>query len=80
VHSGELSKGQFETMPVFGLEVPTACSGVPSEILMPSRVWSDQDLYKQNVNKLANLFTDAFEEYKDKASDGVIAAGPKPSA
>jgi hypothetical protein len=27
--------------PVFGLEVPTQCPGVPSEILYPQKTWED---------------------------------------
>merc|ERR1719261_1025134 len=56
VHSGELRKAFYEKMPVFDLEVPTHIEGVPDEILMPRKVWKDQQLYDTQVIKLAHLF------------------------
>ena len=35
IHSGELLKAQFRKTEVFGLEIPNAIEGVPSEILDP---------------------------------------------
>jgi len=77
IHSGELAAADFETMDVFNFEVPKSCSGVPTEMLMPSRAWSDQVAYKQTVDKLATLFNNNFEDYKDNASADIINAGPQ---
>jgi ATP-dependent phosphoenolpyruvate carboxykinase len=82
IHSGELSKAETARDTVFGFEVPTACPGVPSEILIPRNTWRDKSSYDATAQKLAKLFRDNFEKYADGASAEVRAAGPasKPSA
>lgn len=35
IHSGDLLKAEYKKTEVFGLEIPTALEGVPSEILDP---------------------------------------------
>lgn len=35
IHSGSLLKAEYKKTEVFGLEIPTAVDGVPSEILDP---------------------------------------------
>ncbi len=42
---GGLTKVEYERDPVFGLEVPTACEGVPGEILQPRNTWGDPEAY-----------------------------------
>jgi phosphoenolpyruvate carboxykinase (ATP) len=56
--------------------VPTACPGVPVEILVPRNTWSDKASYDATARKLAGLFRDKFEKYADGASAEVRAAGP----
>ncbi|TPX45263.1 phosphoenolpyruvate carboxykinase (ATP) [Synchytrium endobioticum] len=75
IHSGELAKAKYINYPVFNLQIPTSCTGVPSEVLNPT--WKDESAYRSTVRKLATLFTVNFESYKDKASPEVIAAGPQ---
>ncbi|KAI8904723.1 ATP-utilizing phosphoenolpyruvate carboxykinase [Gorgonomyces haynaldii] len=78
IHSGELSKAEYETYPIFGLQIPKKITGVPSEILHPSKTWlGTQESYTATLGKLAKLFDDNFKLYADKASPAVIAAGPK---
>ncbi|OAQ29534.1 phosphoenolpyruvate carboxykinase [ATP] [Linnemannia elongata AG-77] len=78
IHSGELKKATYQTYPIFGLEIPTAVSGVPAEVLNPAAAWqgSSSD-YEQTVRKLAELFNANFDKFKDQASADVIEAGPK---
>ncbi len=54
--SGELDKVSHVTDPVFGLSVPTACDGVPSEVLLPRNVWPDPAAYDATAHKLKALF------------------------
>jgi phosphoenolpyruvate carboxykinase (ATP) len=77
IHNGELAGAEFETMPVFKLAVPTKCTGVPTEILLPSRSWKDQKGYTDSVHKLAGLFREAFKTYEAGASTEIKAAGPQ---
>jgi phosphoenolpyruvate carboxykinase (ATP) len=76
IHSGELSRSPTARDPVFGFDVPTACDGVPPEILVPRNTWSDKSSYDATARKLAGLFRTNFEKYADGASADVRAAGP----
>ncbi|HET7472896.1 MAG TPA: phosphoenolpyruvate carboxykinase (ATP), partial [Candidatus Limnocylindrales bacterium] len=62
--------------PIFGVEVPTACPDVPSEVLQPRATWSDPIAYDHQAAALARMFADNFRAYADGVSDGVRAAGP----
>jgi phosphoenolpyruvate carboxykinase (ATP) len=76
IHSGELSRAATTRDPIFGFDVPTACEGVPPEILVPRNTWTDKSSYDATARKLAGLFRDNFEKYADGASAEVRAAGP----
>jgi phosphoenolpyruvate carboxykinase (ATP) len=77
IHSGALAQGSFETHPVFGLEMPTSCPGVPSEVLNPRNTWADPAAYDATAAKLAGLFNENFKKYADKASAEILAAAPR---
>ena len=77
IHTGKLAEAPTEQEPVFGLNVVTACDGVPSEILMPRNAWSDADAYDKAATRLATLFVENFRAYADGVSQDVIDAGPK---
>jgi len=73
---GSLKSASFVKDPVFGLETPTACDGVPSEILNPKNTWEDKAAYDAKANHLAELFNKNFEEFSDGVSQEVKNAGP----
>ncbi|TPX30732.1 phosphoenolpyruvate carboxykinase (ATP) [Synchytrium microbalum] len=76
IHSGELAKAKYVNYPIFNLQIPTAITGVPADVLNPARTWlGDEASYQTTVRKLAMLFSKNFDAYKDKASAEVIAAG-----
>ncbi|MDM8527303.1 phosphoenolpyruvate carboxykinase (ATP) [Anaerolineales bacterium HSG24] len=77
IHDGSLSDVEYVTDPLFGLAVPTSCPNVPAEILIPKNTWTDGDAYEEQALKLAQLFTDNFEKYKEGSSDAIVNAGPK---
>jgi ATP-dependent phosphoenolpyruvate carboxykinase len=78
IHSGELSKVEYEKYEIFGLSIPKSCPGVPAEILNPAKTWTGTNAsYTATLNKLAKLFIDNFSKYSDKATADVLAAGPK---
>ena len=74
--AGKLDNVDYRTDPVFGIEVPTSCPGVPEQVLNPRETWSNPADYDQQAAKLALLFVENFREFEDKASDEVKAAGP----
>jgi phosphoenolpyruvate carboxykinase (ATP) len=75
--NGQLDHVQFETHPVFGLQMPITCPEVPAEILNPRNTWSDKNSYDTKANDLANKFVKNFEQYADGASEEILAAAPK---
>lgn len=77
IHSGELSKVEYENYETFNLAVPKTCPGVPSELLNPSNAWSaGHDSFRAEVNKLGVLFVENFQKYQSEATEEVIKAGP----
>jgi len=76
IHSGELAAASTARDPVFGFDVPTACPGVPADILIPRNTWSDKASYDATAKKLAGLFTENFAKYESGASAEVRAVGP----
>jgi phosphoenolpyruvate carboxykinase (ATP) len=58
IHDGSLDDADTAVDPFFGLSIPTACPGVPAEILNPKNTWSDPSAYDDAAKKLAQLFAD----------------------
>lgn len=75
--SGELLKSRFTIDPVFGFEVPTACDGVPSNILDPSTSWPSREIYMQKYRELASRFVENFKKYQDGIPEEMANAGPR---
>ncbi len=42
----------FRPHPVFGFDMPTACPGVPAELLDPAKSWSDPAAYRAKAEEL----------------------------
>ena len=77
IHSGELEKAAKTENPVFGFNVPTACPGVPSELLNPRGTWQSSVRYDAAAAKLASLFVENFKTYEDRASNALMSASPR---
>jgi len=80
IHDGSLAKSATATDSVFGLEVPTECANVPSEILVPKNTWADKGAFDTTANKLAGLFVENFKKFESDASEAIKGAGPKVAA
>jgi phosphoenolpyruvate carboxykinase (ATP) len=74
---GRLSGTDYLEDPTFGVRVPTACEGVPSEVLRPRDTWSDPEAYDRKARELADRFQTNFAQFDSDASDEVKAAGPR---
>ena len=74
--TGEIEKADFVTDPTFGVQVPTAIEGVPSELLIPENTWADKEAYRAACRKLASSFVENFKKYTRMSAE-VVAAGPK---
>lgn len=75
--SGSLENEKYETLPVFNLQMPTACPNIPSEILNPKNTWKDKNGFNETLNKLASQFVKNFDQYVAGSSEEILQAGPK---
>lgn len=73
---GNLEKVSFTKHPVFGLQMPTECANVPSEVLNPRETWSDKEAYDAKANKLANSFKSNFAKFEENANEEILSGGP----
>ncbi|QTD42658.1 phosphoenolpyruvate carboxykinase (ATP) [Sporosarcina sp. Te-1] len=74
--AGKLKDVETETNEVFGLAMPTAIEGVPSEVLNPRNAWADTAAYDKKANELADLFRDNFKKFENVSEDIVTLGGP----
>jgi len=70
---GSLKDAQFVTEPFFGLGIPAAVAGVPSDVLNPRNAWADKDAYDVQARKLAGLFAENFKQYEAQVAPDVLA-------
>ena len=76
IHDGSLAKTEVVEDPIFKVAVPKECKGVPSELLIPRNTWADSSAFDETAKKLATLFHDNFEKFKEGCSAEIIGAGP----
>uniref|UniRef100_A0A0C9QQT3 phosphoenolpyruvate carboxykinase (ATP) n=1 Tax=Wollemia nobilis TaxID=56998 RepID=A0A0C9QQT3_9CONI len=84
INNGSLLNANYTDTPVFGLHIPDAVEGVPSEILHPQNTWSDKKAYEETLQKLAGLFRKNFKKFEGykigdntKLTEDILAAGPQ---
>jgi phosphoenolpyruvate carboxykinase (ATP) len=75
--SGALDEIETRTHPIFNLEVPVTCPGVPDEVLDPQSTWSDPEAYEEKARELAQMFVKNFERFVDSVPAEVVKAGPR---
>jgi phosphoenolpyruvate carboxykinase (ATP) len=72
----QLADVQFTPDPIFGVLVPSACPGVPPELLRPRDTWPNPADYDRQARMLAERFRQEFKAYEDQVSEDVRRAGP----
>lgn len=73
---GSLKNVKFVKDPIFNVEVPAECPGVPSEILTPKSTWKNQADFEKTAYDLAARFNKNFKKYESQSTPEVINAGP----
>lgn len=76
IHAGQLNEAPVARDPVFGFDIVTQCHGVPHEMLLPKKAWSDANAYESTAKKLARLFCENFKSYESGVAAEVRDAGP----
>ena len=74
--SGALDEVATRHHPIFNLDVPVTCPGVPDEVLDPQGTWPDKDDYETNARELARMFAENFERFREEVPPEVTKAGP----
>jgi phosphoenolpyruvate carboxykinase (ATP) len=77
---GSLARATFTTDPFFGLLIPDAVPGVPSEVLDPRNSWADQSDYDRTARDLIARFEKNFAGFEGGVSDEVKAAAIRVAA
>ena len=75
--NGQLDRVEYRRHPVFNLDVPASCPGVPDGVLDPRSTWPDATKYDEQAAKLAKMFVDNFKTFEADVEAAVKAAGPK---
>jgi len=61
--SGTLQQVPTTKDPIFGLEVPQTCPGVPPEVLQPRSTWQDPQAYDAQARKVAGMFVENSKKF-----------------
>jgi phosphoenolpyruvate carboxykinase (ATP) len=62
VLNGELKRVECVEDPLFHIQVPKVCSGVPTEILNPRNTWKDPAAFSARAARLASEFSASFDK------------------
>jgi phosphoenolpyruvate carboxykinase (ATP) len=74
---GSILNSEFDTLPLFNLEIPKTLNGVDTKVLNPINTWKNKKEYEQMLSKLANMFIDNFKKYQTENNEfDYSSAGP----
>ena len=73
---GKLNDVETEMNEIFGLAMPTAIEGVPSEVLNPRNVWASGEAYDAKAKELADLFRENFKRFGEVSEEIEKNGGP----
>lgn len=71
---GKLNAVETEQETFFGLAIPTAIEGVPTDLLNPRNAWADKDAYDAKATQLAGMFHTNFQKFKN-VDETIITKG-----
>jgi phosphoenolpyruvate carboxykinase (ATP) len=75
--TGQLDNVAYTRHPIFNIDVPTTCPGVPDSVLDPRSTWPDAGKYDEQARKLAGMFIENFKTFEKDVAPAVKDAGPK---
>ena len=77
--NGSINNAEFETLPIFNLQIPKKLEGVAdNNVLNPRNTWDDKEAYDQKLKELASMFIENFNRYNNSGSEfDYSIAGPK---
>jgi phosphoenolpyruvate carboxykinase (ATP) len=75
--SGALDDVRYARDPIFNLEVPASCPGVPTDVLNPRATWPRPSDYDRQAAMVAAMFRENFKAFEGAVAPDVVAAGPR---
>ena len=75
--NGELNNVEYIAHPVFGVQMPVSCPGVPVFLMNPRDIWQDKAAYDVAANSLAAQFLKNFEKFRELADEKIMAGAPR---
>lgn len=76
---GDLDAVETTKHPVFKLEVPVECNGVPTELWDVKGTWANPDAYDEAAEHLATRFAENFDQFAAAATEEMRAGAPQVS-
>jgi phosphoenolpyruvate carboxykinase (ATP) len=74
--AGQIDVVRYQRHPIFNVDTPTTCLGVPDAVLDPRSTWQDGAKYDGQARALARLFIENFESFEQHVSGAVKVSGP----
>jgi phosphoenolpyruvate carboxykinase (ATP) len=75
---GGLDHAEYETLPVFNLNIPKAYNGIDNKIFNPRNLWKDAGAWDESAKNLAKKFIANFKNFTDnEEAKKLVAAGPQ---
>jgi phosphoenolpyruvate carboxykinase (ATP) len=74
---GTIKESEFETIDVFGLQVPKTLGDIKPNILIPRNAWEDKERYDSTRDKLAEMFVQNYKKYQTEGYEDFSEYGPK---
>jgi phosphoenolpyruvate carboxykinase (ATP) len=76
IHDGSLLHAPAVQDGRWKLQIPSACPGVPSDLLQPRKCWPNPEAYDQAADKLAGLFQENYKKTLWPSDDGLQKNDP----
>jgi phosphoenolpyruvate carboxykinase (ATP) len=77
VLDGKLDDVPTWVHPIFRVQVPEICPGIPGEMLNPRSTWQSADAYDAQARKVATMFRENFRKLSDEVDDETRTAEPR---
>ena len=74
---GTIKDSEFDTIEVFGLQVPKTLGDIDPNILNPRNAWSDKDHFDSKRDNLAKMFIENYKKYQTSEHTDFAPYGPK---
>jgi phosphoenolpyruvate carboxykinase (ATP) len=75
---GSIDDEEFESLPVFNLQIPKSVKGVDSNLLNPRYLWKKPEAWDAAAKDLAKKFINNFDKFTDsEQARRLVKAGPQ---